>query len=168
MMILSEADYIQKIKSLLPKEGEIAVEVLELIEEAVAEYPDNPQLWCCRGDLIQLASLDANYELEDALKSYERAVEIDPLNAEAYESIGYYEDAIMDDPASAESRFRKAIERGAGRDSYYGLASVLAQLNRAPEALKVVSPENCPYYQTEEIQEIKTEIEEGLRFDTNA
>jgi tetratricopeptide (TPR) repeat protein len=161
-MIFSEADYIQKIKSLLPKDGEVDVEVLELMEKAVNDYPDNAELWCWRGDLIQMASLNTNYELEDALKSYKRALEIDPLNAEAFESIGYYEDAIMDNPTSAESPFRKAIELGAGRDSYYGLARVLAELNRATEALEVISPKNCPYYETKEILEIKTEIKEGI------
>ena len=161
-MILSEADYIQKIKSLLPEEGEVAVEVLELMENAVADYPVSVKFWCWRGDLIQMASLEAGYELDDALKSYERALEIEPSNAEAYESIGYYEDVIMSNSASAESPFRKAIELGAGRDSYYGLARVLAELNRITEALEVVSSENCPYFETEEIQEIKSEIEEGL------
>lgn len=109
-----------------------------------------------------MSSHDANYELEDALKSYKRSIEIDPLNAEAYESIGYYEDVIMDNQASAESPFRKAIELGAGRDSYYGLARVLAELNRTTEALEVISPKNCLYYEEEEIQEIKTEIEQGM------
>lgn len=161
-MMLSEADYIEKIKSLLPKEGDVTVEVLEMMEKALVEYPENAEFWCWRGDLIQMSSHDADYELEDALKSYKRAIEIDPLNAEAYESIGYYEDVIMDNQASAENPFRKAIEFGAGRDSYYGLARVLAELNRATEALEIISPENCPYYETEEIQEIKTEIEEGL------
>ena len=167
-MILSEADYIQKIKSLLPEEGEVAVEVLELMENAVADYPDSAKFWCWRGDLIQMASLEAGYELDDALKSYERALEIEPSNAEAYESIGYYEDVIMSNSASAESPFRKAIELGAGRDSYYGLARVLAELNRTTEALEVVSSENCPYFETEEIQEIKSEIEEGLWNDDSA
>jgi tetratricopeptide (TPR) repeat protein len=161
-MILSESEYIQKIKSILPEDGEVAAEVLELMEKAVGDYPSNVKFWCWRGDLIQMASLDANYELEDALKSYERALEIDPLNAEAYESIGYYEDAIMDNPTSAENSFRKAVEFGAGQDSYYGLARVLAQLNRSKEALEVISPENCPYYEKERIQEIRTEIEEGV------
>jgi tetratricopeptide (TPR) repeat protein len=167
-MSLTETDYVREIKSLLPEEGEVAVEVLELMEKAVAEHPDSAKLWCWRGDLIQIASLEAGYELDDALKSYERALEIDPLNAEAYESIGYYEDVIMSNSASAESPFRKAIELGAGRDSYYGLARVLAELSRNTEALEVISSENCPYYETAEIQEIKTEIEEGVWNDDSA
>jgi tetratricopeptide (TPR) repeat protein len=167
-MSLTETDYVREIKSLLPEEGEVAVEVLELMEKAVAEYPDSSKLWCWRGDLIQMAALEAGYELDDALKSYERALEIDPINAEAYESIGYYEDVIMSDSTSAESPFRKAIELGAGRDSYYGLARVLAELNRNLEALEVISPENCPYHDADEIQEIKTEIESGMWRDDSA
>ncbi len=167
-MILSETDYIERIKSLLPDEGEVAVEVLELVEKAVSEHPESAKLWCLRGDLIQMASLKANYELEDALKSYERALEIDSSKAEAYESIGYYEDAVMSNPTSAESPFRKAIEFGAGRDSYYGLARVLAELNRNAEALEVISPENCPFSDTAEIKEIRTEIKEGVWNDENA
>jgi tetratricopeptide (TPR) repeat protein len=167
-MNLTEVDYIQKLKSLLPKEGEVPVEVLELMEKAVADYPDNDELWCWRGDLIQMASLEANYELDDALKSYKRALEINPSNAEAYESVGCYEDAIMSNPASAESSFRKAIELGAGQDSYYGLARVLAELNRNTEALEVISLKSCPYYETVEIQKLKTEIQEGVWNDDNA
>lgn len=34
-MMLSEADYIEKIKSLLPKEGDVTVEVLEMMEKAL-------------------------------------------------------------------------------------------------------------------------------------
>ena len=167
-MSLTETDYVREIKSLLPDEGEVAVEVLELMEKAVAEYPESAKLWCWRGDLIQMAALEAGYELDDALKSYERALEIDPINAEAYESIGYYGDVIMSNSASAESAFRKAIELGAGRNSYYGLARVLAELNRNTEALEVISPENCLYYETDEIQEIKAEIESGMWNDGSA
>ena len=165
---MTETDYITKIKSLLTDESEVAVEVLQLVEKSVAEHPQSAKLWCWRGDLIQRAALEANYELDDALKSYKRALEIDPSNAEAYESIGYYEDAIMSNPASAESSFRKAIELGAGRDSYYGLARVLAELNRNAEALEVISSENCPFSDTAEIEEIRTEIKEGVWNDENA
>ncbi len=161
-MSLIEADYIQRLKSLLSEESDVPVEVLQLAEKALVLYPNSAKFWCLRGDLIQIASLEAEYQLEDALKSYERALEIDPSNAEAYESIGFYEDAVMSNPACAESPFRKAIELGAGIDSYYGLARVLAKLNRNTEALEVISLANCPYSDTAKIKEIKSEIEEGM------
>lgn len=161
-MSLTETDYISKISSLIPDEGDVPVAVMSVVEESIAEHPLSPKLWCLRGDLIQLAEKDAGYELNDALISYRRALEIDPSNAEAYESIGYYEDAITNNLAYAESSFRKAIELGAGRESHFGLARVLAELNRGTEALKILSTENCPFADTAETKEIKVEIKEGM------
>jgi hypothetical protein len=53
---------------------------------------------------------------------YQTAIEIDPLFAKAYASIGYYYDAIDEDFAVSEVAFRKAIEFGSRIHSYFGLA----------------------------------------------
>jgi tetratricopeptide (TPR) repeat protein len=159
---MNESDYIDSLEALFPEEDEASVEALNLAEAAVAAYPSSTKLWCLRGDLIQLGTSEAGYELEDALRSYERALTVDPHCAEAYESIGYFYDALMDDPQSAEPSFRKAISLGAGVDSYCGLARVLAELDRSEEALRLLSPENCPYHNEDEIVEIKEEIASGM------
>jgi len=68
----------------------------------------------------------------------------------------------MSDPASAEHPFQKAINRGAGVDTYCGLARVLAELNREEEALSLLVPSRCPYSEEPEIVKIRTEIERGM------
>ena len=159
--LMNESDYIHRLQALFPHQGDASVEALAFAEQAVAAFPHCAKLWCLRGDLIQLGTLEANYELEDALLSYEQALAVDPDSAEAYESIGYFYDAVMDDPQSAEPAFRKAIILGAGADSYYGFARVLAELNRTEEALRLLAPENCPFQDEAKVKEIKEEIESG-------
>lgn len=160
--LMNESDYIDRLKALFPDQGDASVETLAVAEQAVTAFPDCAKLWCLRGDLIQLGTLEANYELEDILRSYEQALAVDPECAEAYESIGYFYDALMDDPQSAEPAFRKAISLRAGADSYCGLARVLAELNRTEEALRLLAPENCPYQDEAKVMEIKEEIESGM------
>jgi tetratricopeptide (TPR) repeat protein len=163
-MISTEANYIETLEALYPQQEAASVEVLALAEKAVTEFPNSAKLWCIRGDLIQLGTSEAKYELNNALESYERAIAVDPSFAEAYESIGFFYDAVMDDPESAEPAFRKAIEFGAGQNSYYGLARVLAELNQMEEALKILAPESCPHQDDPDIKQIKDEIESGMWF----
>lgn len=156
---MTESEYIDKLKLLQSQEA--SPELLVLAEQAVSEFPNSAKLWCIRGNLIQLSSIDAGYELEEALRSYEKAVSVDPKCSEAYEEIGYFYDTIMDAPKAAEPFFQKAIEFGAGAPSYHGLARVLAELNRAEEAVKLLSAENCSYHATADIVELIDEIRAG-------
>jgi tetratricopeptide (TPR) repeat protein len=157
-----EQAYVDKISRGFPDKGEVSLEVLALVEEAVAAFPQCARLWCLRGDLIQCSPIGANYQLADALSSYQEALVADPLCAEAHESIGYYYDVIEDDPNVAEASFRRAIRLGAGRDSYIGLARVLAELGRREEALEVLAPQNCPLQDEAEIHIIREEIAGGM------
>jgi tetratricopeptide (TPR) repeat protein len=130
---VSEEEYIDAILTEWPYRhghnptGEALLELLDLAEEAVAAYPLCAQLWDMRGDLILLGTEEAKYELDDALRSYQRAVEVDPSFAQAYESIGYYHDVHTEDFPGSELAFRKAVELGAGEKSDYGLARVLVE-----------------------------------------
>lgn len=156
-----ELEFIEKLKAVYPKH-EATPEVLALAELAVTECPESAKLWCLRGDLIQLGSAESNYKLDDSLQSYKKALKIDPSNSEAHESIGYFYDVHSDNLESAEKSFRKAIKCGAGKDSYYGLARVLAELNRKREALEILESNNCPYCNEAEIKEIRNEISSGV------
>jgi len=159
-----EQAYVDKIALLWP-DGyvcEASPAVLALIEEAVSIFPDCAKLWCLRGDLICLSSLEANYELVDALFSYEQALKADPELSEAYQEIGYYYDVYFEDLNLSEIAFRKAIAFGAGSDSYFGLARVLAEQNRRQEALQILDPQSCPFQNEIEIQIIRDEIVSGV------
>lgn len=158
----TESEYITSLEGSYPEQGEASVEVMALVEEAVAAFPNSSKLWCIRGDLIQLSTVEAEYELEDALRSYERAAAVESASADAYTEMGYFYDAVMADPASAEHSFQKAIDLGGGVQSYYGLARVLAELNREKEALSLLMPTRCPYAEEAEILEIREEIESGM------
>ncbi len=60
--------------------------------------------------MIQLSEDTDTYTLEDALLSYQRAVEIDPYYAEAYEEMGHYYEVILDDQQRAAAYFNKLVE----------------------------------------------------------
>jgi tetratricopeptide (TPR) repeat protein len=106
---MEEADYIEKLKSSYPAEGEdVHTEILALADEAVRTFPQSAKLWCIRGDLIQLGSGEPSYELADALASYERAIIVDPKCIEGYEEIGYFYDLVIDDEERAKPFFDRA------------------------------------------------------------
>ena len=135
---------------------------LRLLDEALVEHPASVRLWNRRGDFIQLLEeMDPPYSLSDALASYERARALDPTDSEAYESLGYFFDAVADRVGDAEDMFRKAIELGAGADSWAGLARVLAQLDRSEEALKLLEPGSCPYADAPSVVDVRWEINQG-------
>jgi hypothetical protein len=74
--------------------------------------------------------------------------------------MSYYCYIISHDLKLAEQSFRRAIELGAGVDSYVGLARVLAELGHdRQEILKLL--EECPFRDTAKVQEIRSEIEKG-------
>jgi len=106
---MKEAEYIEKLKSSYPDEGEdTSYETLCFADGAVHAFPQSAKLWCIRGDLIQLGAGDAGHELSDALASYQQAIKIDPKFIEAYEEIGHFYDLVMDDEKRAKPYFRQA------------------------------------------------------------
>ena len=134
----SEEEYVDAIIDLLDGREEAPPEVYPLIEESLNEHPCSSELWCLRGDAIYFGGNHSPYALNDILASYERAAEVNPFCAEAYESIGRYHDVFTEDIPKAEEAFRKALTLGAGWETVYGLARVLAQLGRRDEALSLL------------------------------
>lgn len=133
----AEEDYILAITHLVDGRNEAPPEVFPLLEEALREHPGSSELWCLRGDVICFSNGD-HFDPKDILASFERAAELHPSCAEAYESIGSYHDVFSEDLPKAEEAFRKALTLGAGWVSVYGLARVLAQLDRRDEALSLL------------------------------
>jgi len=154
-----EEEYIQAITDLLDDRSEAPPEVFPLLEQALIEYPGSSELWCLRGDVIYFSNGD-RFGREDILASYERAAEINPSCAEAYESIGRYHDIFTEDLPKAEEAFHKALSLGAGWVSVYGLARVLAQLDRRTEALGLLGD---PMAEEErDIADLRQEILSGV------
>ena len=107
----SEKEHIEFIQSTLTEEGFASNDSLRAVEIALQEHPHSVQLWCLRGTLIQLDNGGDNvYQLDDALASYRKAIELDPGCAQAYEEIGHFHDAILDEPEQAQAYFQKSHE----------------------------------------------------------
>jgi hypothetical protein len=154
-----EEDYIQAITELLDGRNEAPPEVFPLLEEALRAHPGSSELWCLRGDVIYFSHGD-HFEPEEILASYERAAELHPFCAEAYESIGGYHDVFTEDLPKAEEAFRKALTLGAGWVSVYGLSRVLAQQDRRAEALALLG-DPIPG-EERDIADLRQEILSGL------
>jgi tetratricopeptide (TPR) repeat protein len=105
---MTEAEYISEFKRRWPRDEETTLETLALADEAVRAFPTSARLWVVRGNLIQLGSESSPHSLEDALASYQRAIEVAPEFAEAWEEVGYYYDAVLDDEATARKYFQEA------------------------------------------------------------
>ena len=128
---MTEWEIIETVRAQFAGEEPPGPDALRMVEEGLRSFPRSARLWILRGDLIQLSDDDRSYCLDDVPASYQKALECDPENGEAYESIGYFLDAVMDEPAKAEPYFRKAIALGRKESAAEGLARVLEQVGRA-------------------------------------
>jgi tetratricopeptide (TPR) repeat protein len=156
----SEREWEDRIRETLDAEGGASARNMADIEAAICEHPRSARLWELRGDVIQLLGEPLEtYDLPEALRSYQHAVELDPQYARAHEAIGHYLDAVEDHPAQAEGWFRRALERGDSSSAWSGLARVLAQLGRRAEAIQLL--ESCPQAADPAVQEVREEIERG-------
>lgn len=105
---MTENDYIAELKARWPRDCDASLDTISIADEAVRASPQSPRLWCIRGDLIQLGPESCPHSLDDALACYQRAIEIDPQFAKAWESVGHFHNAILDDEATAQKFFREA------------------------------------------------------------
>ena len=105
---MTEEKYISELKKGWPRKGDATLEAIALADESTRAFPNSAKLWCMRGDLIQLGPEKNPHSLDDALTSYKRAIEIDPMFAEAWEEIGHFYHNVLDDETTAQSYFREA------------------------------------------------------------
>lgn len=159
-MMPSEREWEDRIRTMVQSADGATARSVADIESALSEHPLSARLWDLRGDVIQLLGepIEA-YDLQEALRSYQRAVELDPQYARALESIGHYLDAVEDRPADAEEWFRRALECGDSSSAWSGLARVLAQLGRRSEAVELF--ESCPHAGDPDVEAVREEIARG-------
>ena len=157
---MTESEYITAIREAISDNGEIPQLLMNTVEQALRKFPSSAELWCLRGDMIQLSADECPYDLKDALASYTRAAQSDPECFEAYESIGYYHDTFTDDLGAAETAFRQAISLGSGLQSHLGLARVLAQRGNEADAIQTL--DCCPAPEDEDVASLREEIENGV------
>ncbi len=121
----------ESIRAEIRRHGCATPEILRRIEIALEDRP-SAELWILRGDAIQLSDA-GTYTLDDAERSYERAIELEPLLPEPYESLGYFHYAVTEDVATAKMSFERAISLGGGESAKAGLRQALAARNRVFE-----------------------------------
>ena len=105
---MTEKEYIAALKSLWPSNLLATSEVLALADRAIRECPRSARLWYFRGRLIWMAPEESLYDGIDALLSFEKAVELNPDFADAYDRMGDYYDGLMDDPTRATKYYERA------------------------------------------------------------
>ncbi len=107
---MTEDDYISDLRARWPHgdDSEASLETIAVADEAVRAFPLSARLWEMRGCLIQLGPESLPHPLEESLRSFQRAVEIDPQFADAWDEIGHYYDAVLDDEKTAQEYFEKA------------------------------------------------------------
>jgi uncharacterized protein HemY len=155
-----EEALVRDIRARIAPDAANADDCIAEVDGALRECPGSSRLWCLRGDLIQLAPKTTLHTLADAREAYERALALDPSSAEACEELGFYFDSVQDDPAAAEPYFRKALALRATPQGHLGLARVLAQLNRADDALSVLE---APILAgLDEAEDLRSDIESGM------
>lgn len=108
---MTESQYIAELNSRWPAAlVASSMEVLALADNAIREHPTPAQLWYLRGFLVWMAPEECLYDEIDALISYEKAVELDPGHADAYDRIGDYYDGLKNDPVRAMTYCEKAAQ----------------------------------------------------------
>ena len=107
---MTEDDYISELRSRWPREhtDDVTLETISLAGEAVRAFPLSVRLLVMRGNLIELGPENSPHSLDDALACYQKAIEIDPQFAEAWEDIGYFQHTVLDDETAAQPYFHEA------------------------------------------------------------
>jgi len=109
-------------------------EEVEVLQHAIGDNPDDAQAHLYLGNLY--AHLD---RLDEAVRHWQKAVDLDPSLSIAFRNLGLYAWAAQEDLAKAEGLYRKAITaRPKDQTLYRDLADVLLAAKKRPEAIKVM------------------------------
>jgi tetratricopeptide (TPR) repeat protein len=109
---------------------------LQVVDELLQEWPDNPQLLVWRAELVQLQEGDDGPGLSEAKASLQRAAELQG-SPDALIELGHFLFAVEDDARAACKQFDRAITQCKKflKDALLGKAKALAELERRQEAL---------------------------------
>lgn len=159
--MLTEQDYIDRLLLNWPESSQDVApqSLIDLAEEAVDRHPQSWSLWHYLGNIYVMSS-SANQPRHDPTDCYQRAVSLNPMALDAWESLGCWLD-IKEQFHSAEDAFRHAISLGGSPDSYAGLARVCAQTGRQEEAMRVLRVD-CPFATHPLVKTTRREIEQGV------
>lgn len=105
---MTENDYITALKARWPQDCDAPLQTIAFADEAIRAFPESARLWCIRGNRLELGAKSYPDSLDDALACYQRAVDIDPEFAEAWEALGHLHHVVLDNEAAAKRFFREA------------------------------------------------------------
>lgn len=116
-------------------------QALQLVDELLKSWPENPSLLVLRAELIQSADFDDAPPLNEAKDALVRAVELNPDAAEPRLELAHFLFAVEDNRKEAIKHFdeaQKICERQL-RETLTAKAKALAELGRKEEALKCLA-----------------------------
>ncbi|MGH8691448.1 MAG: tetratricopeptide repeat protein [Burkholderiales bacterium] len=102
---------------------------LEIYQEVARAYPRYRRAWSCAGFLLA-----EQQRFEPAIKAFERALALDPLDASTCFNLGFVLQGVGRHQDAIE-RFQQAVDTDRNLDrAWYGMGLSLAQLGRCEEA----------------------------------
>jgi len=104
---MDEAEYIQQLQE-RSQRSECSPATMALADNAVAAFPKSARLWCLRGNVICRCLDDCSYSIQDAVRCYQNAVELDPFYADAHERLAHFCREFLEDPAAARRHYKVA------------------------------------------------------------
>lgn len=104
MELLEIHDQIRSLRS----KGEYGEAFLKIIDYEKSGGALSAYLLIMKGDLIQLTE-DLDFTLQDAVRCYMSAVELEPKNIEAHEELGWLYFNVLGEPESAKNWFERAL-----------------------------------------------------------
>jgi hypothetical protein len=98
-MSLSESEYLRRLEALAKYPDQSLA--CRAAEEALQAFPNAAQIWLLRGRLLAMRFADGEQVESEIRCSFEKAAELDPNMAEAWEELANYHDGIREGPKTA-------------------------------------------------------------------
>jgi len=89
-------------------------EALREVELDLVQNDECPYLWLLRGNLLQLSESVSPMPLEEAEKSYLKALELDPDYIQAMENLAHFYDIVVPDKKRAHE-FARLVQNRVGQ-----------------------------------------------------
>jgi tetratricopeptide (TPR) repeat protein len=155
-------EYEDEILKLWPEPGQAPPDSLvRVCAQAVTDHHESSDFWYTFGIVMERCAENYGFTANDYRSCYEKSIECDSGNAEAHQELGYVLEVYFGDYNRATEAFSEAIRLGAGRESYYGYARVLAEQGRTNDAVESLSVDSCPFWNHPDIEKLRTEISSG-------
>lgn len=152
---------IEQIKALYREQKfKEALALIETIEKRDSVCPD---IFVWKGRCIQLADENIPYQLADAEKAYQAALDIDDEYIPAIIDLGYFYLRVIDDPGRGKSFFEKAIalQKDIITESVVGMAECLSEIEAKTVALNYLTTVSDSLLDASKLEELAKELEKA-------